>query len=78
MTRRGLAALLLLAMLAPACGKYGPPVRSTPTDDARVSERAQEEPATDASGGADEKAQAEALGDAPDDAEKKAREEAPQ
>ena len=80
MTRRGFAALLLLALLAlaPGCGKYGPPVRSTPTDDARVAERPQEEPVSEASPGADDEAQAEAPDDSSDDAAEKAPEETPQ
>jgi hypothetical protein len=78
MKRRGIAALFLVAMLLPACGKYGPPVRPNPTDDARVAELAREEAVADAPRDAEEETAAEAPDDAPDDADEKAREEAPQ
>jgi predicted small lipoprotein YifL len=48
---RGLAALLLLAALA-GCGRYGPPVRSTPQTPTSVEAPAQ--PASDASDASDE------------------------
>jgi hypothetical protein len=39
MTRLGAAALLLLAVVGPGCGKYGPPVRRVPeARDAREAE----------------------------------------